>query len=403
MISKKKTVLVYRNELLPISETFIKEQILALSDWRAVLVGRKKLNQLPLESLDVRLVGPATQRFHDRLLWKAHRMLGIVPSRAVSELQAENALLVHAHFGIDALAAWPIARALKLPMLVTLHGYDINTHREWWEAGKGGPNMRSYPKKLLALAAQPRVGFIAVSDAVRRRALEFGIPGRKIAVNYIGINTNKFAAGSVPITRRSHRVLFVGRLVEKKGCRYLIEAMSSVQRDVPDARLVIVGDGPLRHSLEHLAQRLHVNADFCGSQCSSYVRRELDAARVLCLPSVTAENGDAEGFGLVLLEAQASGVPVVTSALGGATEGLREGETGFAFTEADVGRLAYLLGRTLQAPPPGIAERTRQFVLENFDIQRTTRSLELAYDDVSRSRESVVLDHLGRTPFPEPT
>jgi glycosyltransferase involved in cell wall biosynthesis len=395
-MSINKTVLVYRNELLPHSETFIKEQILALRDWRAVLVGRKRLNQLPLDNLDVRVIEPASQDLQDRLSWKAHKLVGSVPPHVKYMLQAEQPALLHAHFGVDALDAWPLVRALRLPMLVTLHGYDINTRRAWWEAGKGGRKMRSYPKRLLALARQPSVGFIAVSEAIRRRAIEFGIPDKKTIVSYIGIDTDKFTTGSVPVARRSPRVLFVGRLVEKKGCRYLIEAMSNVQKVITDARLVIIGDGPLRQSLEQLAQELRVNADFCGSRPSSFVRQELDAARVLCLPSVTAESGDAEGFGLVLLEAQASGVPVITSAFGGTAEGMREGQTGFAFPEADVDRLEYLLSSALRSLPQDVSERARQFVVREFDIRRTTRSLELAYNDLSRTGDPVVHDRLAR-------
>jgi hypothetical protein len=78
--SINKTPLIYRNELLPLSETFIKEQILALRDWRAVLVGRKRLDQLPLDNLDVRLIGPASPAFQDRLLWKAHKLVGLMSS-----------------------------------------------------------------------------------------------------------------------------------------------------------------------------------------------------------------------------------------------------------------------------------------------------------------------------------
>src|SRR6516162_7665029 len=115
-MSSQKTVLVYRNELLPISETFIKEQALALRQWRPVLVGRRLLHQLPLEDLDVRIAGPERSTLATRLLWKCRRALGVVPSKVLKKLKAENPLLVHAHFGIDALDAWPIARALKLPM-----------------------------------------------------------------------------------------------------------------------------------------------------------------------------------------------------------------------------------------------------------------------------------------------
>ena len=142
MAIHRKTVLVYRNELLPVSETFIKEQILALENWRAVLVGRKRLNELPLTDLNVRIVGAAGPAFSSRVSWKAHRLLRSIPSHIKRSLDAEAPCLVLAHFGPDALDAWPLARALNLPMLVTLHGYDINTYRDWWEGGKGGPAMR---------------------------------------------------------------------------------------------------------------------------------------------------------------------------------------------------------------------------------------------------------------------
>jgi len=378
----RKTVLVYRNELLPVSETFIKEQILALEDWRAVLVGRKRLNELPLDDLNVRIVGAASPAFSSRVSWKAHRLLRSIPSHIKRSLEAEAPCLVHAHFGPDALDAWPLARALNLPMLVTLHGYDINTYRDWWEAGKGGPAMRTYPRRLLKLVEQPRVGFIAVSEAIRQRAIEFGIPGEKITVNYIGIDTSKFAPGSIPIAQRPAHVLFVGRLVEKKGCRYLIEAMSAVQKDVPDARLIVVGDGPLRHSLEQLAQRIGVNVDFRGAQSSAYVKRELNAARVFCLPSVTAESGDAEGFGLVLLEAQASGVPVVTSARGGAAEGIREGVTGYRFAEGDIEILAAKLISLLKENKilRQMSEQGSRYVAQEFDLTHRARQLEILYD-----------------------
>src|SRR5258708_1304206 len=235
----RKTVLVYRNELLPSSETFIKEQVMALRDWRPVLVGRRLLHQLPLDNLDTRIVGPDSSSSQNNLLWKARRLLGIVPTHIRRSLEAEGAQLVHAHFGMDALDAWPLARALNLPMLVTLHGYDINTYRKWWEAGNAGIRMRFYPRRLLRLAQQQPVTVLAVSEALRQRAINFGIPAEKIALNYIGIDTSKFTTGQLPIPQPPPHVLFVGRLVEKKGCHYLIDAMSVVQSEVPPAQLVI--------------------------------------------------------------------------------------------------------------------------------------------------------------------
>lgn len=381
-MSSRKTVLVYRNELLPISETFIKEQALALRQWRPLLVGRRLLHQLPLDDLDVRVAGPQGSTLAIRLLWKFRRALGASPSKVISELKSAHPRLVHAHFGMDALDAWPIARALKLPMLVTLHGYDINTHRTWWEAGHGGFRMRFYPRRLLRLAQQPQVSFVAVSEALRQRAIEFGIPAEKIAVSYIGIDTQKFRAGDMLITQRPPQILFVGRLVEKKGCQYLIEAMATVQKEVPRAQLTVIGDGPLRQDLERLAATNGIRVIFRGAQPTTEVKRELDASRVLCLPSITAQNGDAEGFGMVLLEAQACGVPVVSSALGGATEGIREGVTGFSFAERDTGALTRILVNLLRDEKmlSRMAAQAPRYVLDEFDLTRCTTHLQLLYD-----------------------
>jgi glycosyltransferase involved in cell wall biosynthesis len=379
------TVLVYRRILLPLSETFIKDQLIALRRWRGVLVGLHQLRELPLDGMDVRVLRADHRTFFGRLRWKLSKWMGTVPQPVIKRLKQEGASLLHVHFGVDAIEAWPIAKALDLPMLVTLWGYDINIDRDWWEAGHGGRSMRSYPTRLLELARQPRVRFIAISDAIRRRAIAYGIPEEKIWLCYTGIDPTKFTPGGLPIVERERRVLFVGRLVEKKGCEYLIKAFAQVQRAISDASLIIVGDGGLRGELEHLARQLDVRAQFLGALSSAEVMRELRMTRVFCLPSVRAANGDAEGFGIVLLEAEGSGVPVVTSATGGAREGIDDGVTGFAFEERDVdtlaARLTTLLTDDAVAAPMALAGP--RFVSDKFDLYRCTEKLQLLYDIAS--------------------
>jgi glycosyltransferase involved in cell wall biosynthesis len=299
-------------------------------------------------------------------------------------LKGEQASVLHAHFGVEAVKAWPLAQALDLAMVVTLHGYDINIEREWWEAGHGGPGMRKYPEKLLELASQPRVTFVGVSEAVRERALSYGIPRDKVVVRPIGIDTAKFMPRGRPVAERRRRVLFVGRLVEKKGCEYLIRAFAKLRRQVPETSLIIVGDGPLRGRLQDLADEVAVPAEFLGAQPASRIVHELELARVLCLPSVTAGNGDAEGFGLVLLEAQASGVPVVTSARGGAAEGIREGITGFGVRERDIDGLAARLIQLLvdDRLAHALSMAGPRFVAEHFDLPHCTAALEALYESV---------------------
>jgi glycosyltransferase involved in cell wall biosynthesis len=383
------TVLVYRSNLLPFSETFIREQLQSYRNWRGILIGQKLVHQLDLEGLDVRLVGNGMNRA-DFLVQEARKYLGL--SGLWRALLRDRPSLLHAHFGTDAISAAPIAELLRIPLIVTLHGYDINIRPQWWKSGNGGTSMRQYPHALLKLAARLDVHFIAVSDAVQQQAILYGIPAQKITTQYIGVDVSRIQPGPVPIHKRSPRILFVGRLVEKKGCEYLLKAAKTVKARIPNLELVIVGDGPLRAGLEHLSHELDVGALFTGALAAADVKVELDRAQLLCLPSIHARNGDAEGFGLVLLEAQAAGVPVISSAMGGAEEGLIHGITGYQVEEGGIDALADGIIEILSNPHKAAAmgKAGRDFVSSRFDIHHCTQSLENLYDRIAKPS---IIDH----------
>lgn len=377
----KKRVFIFRANVLNYSETFIKEQVLALRGWQPIFLSLRHVHGLSIDELNVRFLLPQEPALLRKVWNRVNKYTNLLPPSTIRRLREDRAELMHAHFGRDAIIAWPLAQALGIPLIVTLHGYDINIHREWWEA-KQDRASRNYPKQLLALAQEPNVHFIAVSQAIRRRAEQFGIPAEKITVRHIGVDTEKFAPGSVPVTARDKKVLFVGRLVEKKGCEFLLRAMARIRTSLPDASLVIVGDGPLRGELEALAEKLQIDVEFTGALSSREVGEQMDTARVFCLPSITAQNGDAEGFGMVILEAQAAGVPVVTSARGGAEEGIIDNVTGFAVTESDVEALAERLERILSDDELAarMSKEAPRFVHANFDLRDCTAALEDTYD-----------------------
>jgi glycosyltransferase involved in cell wall biosynthesis len=172
-------------------------------------------------------------------------------------------------------------------------------------------------------------------------------------------------------------------LVEFKGCEYLIKAMKNVQRRHSDIGLRIIGDGPLRKDLEHLATDLGVRADFMGAAPRSTVVSELAGALTLCVPSVTDSLGNFEAFGMVVLEAQASAVPVVTSALGG-SEAVVHGKTGFVFQERDVAaieeHISALASDAHRAEEMGRA--AREYVCHQFSITTCIKAVESLYDKV---------------------
>jgi glycosyltransferase involved in cell wall biosynthesis len=137
-------------------------------------------------------------------------------------------------------------------------------------------------------------------------------------------------------------------------------------------------------------QERGVRAVFLGAIPAEQVRQCLDETRVFCLPSITADNGDAEGLGIVILEAQAAGVPVITSARGGAQEGIVHGVTGFAHDEKDVaaireGLVALMSNDDLAT---GFGERGREHVTATMDIVTCNRQLEELYAQHAFGRTS---------------
>jgi glycosyltransferase involved in cell wall biosynthesis len=223
--------------------------------------------------------------------------------------------------------------------------------------------------------------FICVSKSIRERALQIGFPESKLLVHYVGIDRTMFASDE---RLREPIVLFVGRFVEKKGCKHLVRAMQKVQQVMPAARLVLIGFGPLQPSLEALTSHLGVCATFEGRCSSEEVKRWLERARVLCVPSVSAPNGDSEGLPTVIMEANAMRVPVVGFEHAGIPEIVKHGETGLLYPEGDVDGLAAGLLRFLtddglwRAAGHAAARR----VAEQFDLHSQGAKLESLYDEL---------------------
>jgi glycosyltransferase involved in cell wall biosynthesis len=158
--------------------------------------------------------------------------------------------------------------------------------------------------------------------------------------------------------------------------------MALVQKRVPAAKLVIIGEGEFRSVLERANGELRVGASFLGEMPQSEIRNWLEKARVFCVPSVTLKGGMSEAFGNVFSEAQAMGVPVVSFRHGGIPETMQEGVTGLLATERDVEQLAAHLRRFLvedafwaEAREMGMA-----WVREHFSVERQTEKLERLYD-----------------------
>lgn len=127
------------------------------------------------------------------------------------------------------------------------------------------------------------------------------------------------------------KVLFVGRLVEKKGLKYLIQAMAGI-----DADLIVVGDGPMREELVELSKDYKVNTQFLGAKTKNELKIIYASADIFVVPSVAAEDGDMEGLPTVIIEAMASELPIIAYNTGGIADIIIDGKNGFLLNERDV-------------------------------------------------------------------
>jgi glycosyltransferase involved in cell wall biosynthesis len=370
----RRVVAIFRSPLFHAHETFVRAHALGLARYRPLIVGLEARGNVPAELEGAMLIAGAGER-------AALKLLGRSPGLA-SRIGAHRPALVHAHFAPDGLLALPLAEALGVPLVTTLHGFDVGRTRTRL-AVSGRLSWMRYGLLGRRLMARGRL-FLAVSEALRAKAIARGFPADRTITHYNGVDLDAFR----PAERRPEPglILHVGRLVEKKGTHLLIRALAEVLQERREARLVVVGDGPLRPRLEAQAASLGLagSISFLGSRPAADVAAWMARASLLAAPSLTAGDGDAEGLPTVLAEAAASGLPAIGSRHSGIPEAIVEGGTGFLVAEGAVEPLARHIADLLAAPArrAAMGRAARALAEERFDSVRQGARLEAHYDRI---------------------
>lgn len=372
---KNKKILIFRQQLFKPSETFITAQAENLVNYTPIYVGRKEYGEAPKNSETVLLADPS-------LLKQIKYVCSRSPKKEVVYKFKDNIKLIHAHFAIDGVYAMKLAKELDVPLIVTLHGFDVTRSlKDMLLDFK--PSFYNYvinKKELFERADK----FICVSDFIRQRAIEAGFPEKKLITHYIGIDVEKFSFREKILDDQI--ILHVARLVEKKGTTYLLKALAQVKENIPNVKLVIIGDGPLKAKLEDETKELGLqkNVDFLGVQPNIVVQKWLEKASLMCVPSIVAENGDAEGLGIVNIEAASKGVPVVAFSSGGIVEAIVDNETGYLVEEKNYLELSQKLITLLKDRDlcRRFGENARKFVEINHNQSKQNKILESIYTEL---------------------
>jgi colanic acid/amylovoran biosynthesis glycosyltransferase len=299
----------------------------------------------------------------------------------LSALAAENTRfdVLHAHFG-------PVGRSFRFarrlwhaPLIVSFHGYDFST----WPLREG-------PQAYASLFEE--ADLITVhSDYADRKLRSLGCPPRLLRRLESGIDIDEFSFRvRHPPTDRAMRLLTVGRLVEKKGIEFSVRAVAQLLREGYDLQYEIIGDGPLRNQLIQLATELGASSRiaFTGATDNCYVRDRMQVCDIFLLASVTASDGDTEGAPVSLLEAQACGMPVVSTRHAGIPEIVVENGSGYLVPERDAEALAAALRKLLKNGNlwPNMGTCGRGLVEETHDLSRLNRRLVHLYEEVTSGK-----------------
>lgn len=283
--------------------------------------------------------------------------------KAFRRHRAEAALV---EYGDTAVWVVDACRRAGVPLVVHFHGYDASLHETLRE------NRESYPRMFQAAAA-----LVAVSRAMRRQLISLGAPPEKVHCNHYGVDCADFGGGDPAAAPPTF--VAVGRFTPKKAPQLTLAAFAEARRACPEARLRMVGDGPLLAECRALAGELGLgdSVTFLGAQPHEVVREEVRRARAFVQHSVVAESGDSEGTPVAIIEAGATGLPVVSTRHAGIPDVVVEGETGLLVDEGDVGGMAAHLSALARDPELAgrMGRAARRRVEEHFTMEGSLERL----------------------------
>jgi len=301
------------------------------------------------------------------------------------QAQSKRIRHLHAHFGTQAATVARLAAAFAgIHYSFTAHAKDI--YHQYEEPVQ------------LDLKIRDAAFTVTVSDYnVDYLRTHFGAPTDRTHRIYNGLDLSAFPYHP-PINRPSH-VVAVGRLVEKKGFPFLIEAIGLLRDRGIDCRCTLVGDGPLRPQLQKQIEDLGLTdrVQLAGVRPLTEVSAFLKGAAVLVAPSIISEGGDRDGLPTILVEGMALGTPCISTQVVGIPELIRDHETGLCVAPNDAKVLADAIAEMLGNPTMArlLADNARALIESEYDVHRNTARLR---DLFARSIRAVDARHAAHQP-----
>jgi colanic acid/amylovoran biosynthesis glycosyltransferase len=360
----------------------IYRQVTNLRRWRTFVVTHRHVNADqfpfdPIETLKAPRLNPLVRAWRKYVLKTPPLIYRGEYDVLAGVLEKRAASLLHVYFGHTGVHLLPFIHAWPKPVVVSFHGMDAQLRE----------NDPAYGVKLRGVFDRSRL-ILARSQALAQRLESLGCPRAKLRLNPTGIPLDSF-----PFRVRTRpadgawRVVQACRLIEKKGLQTSLRAFAQFAQIFPLARFVIAGEGSLQNTLEKHAAELGIadRVEFAGFVNQDALVDLYNQSHIFLHPSQTTENHDQEGIPNSMLEAMATGLPVVSTFHSGIPEAVVDGENGFLVPERDHEAVASLLTRLANEPAlwETAGENASRIVRERFEISRQIAILEDCYTEAA--------------------
>jgi len=357
------------------SETFVQEHINRLAGNKVVLYG----GAFPVydnvgKFLITSKLGIVSYLIQKRIFKK--KSISVSTNALVRYLKAQKIDVVFVEYGMVGAMVTEACKKANVPLVIHFHGADVH-HRA---------TVASYIdlyKKAFEYASY----LVAVSYDMVEALKKLGAPPEKIIWSPCRVDTTAFT--KVDVLRSGPNFLSVGRFVEKKSPQSVIKAFQLVYKKFPDAKLTMVGRGPLFDETKALISQLNLTGSITltGVLNSAQIIELMATSRCFVQHSVTAESGDMEGTPVTILEAGSSGLPIVSTAHAGIKEAVINGKTGYLVAEHDINGMAekMMIFAADAALAKKFGDAGREHMLENYDIKF---SIDILNDIISKSLDA---------------
>ncbi len=381
-----KRVIHYKGSYLPITETWIYEQIKNLKRYQPIVYALRteNLDIYPTEkirSLELkRGLGDLATFFNKG--W--NKLFNFYPYFMFA-LRKDKPKLVHAHFGPTAYDFLELKSIFKLPLITSFYGCDLSLlpyqNSEW----------KLRYKKLFRQGDY----FLVEGLHMKKCLVELGCPEEKVTVQHLGVDLDRIKfVPRKPEENGEIRILSVASFREKKGIPYAVEAFGKVREKHENLRLTIIGDSrgspqeeKEKQSILAAINKYHLNScvKMMGYQPYSVFLKELSKHHIFLSPSVHASNGDTEGgVPVSIIETSASGMPILSTTHCDIPEVVVDGESGYLVAERNVDALTEKLEFLISNPDiwEQMGQKGREHIEKNYSIMTQVQRLEEIYDMV---------------------